>query len=160
LKILFDEDIPDKLARSLTRHEIHTVVSMQWGGIENGALLTLIERDRFEIFLTGDKNMGKQQRLEGRPFAVLVLSAIDWPVVSPHIQKISVALDQAQPVRSTRLIAGCSFHVRNAHADKSRKALNARIVPIGYSLVSWLAILISTLNFIHSIAPLPATTLS
>ena len=98
MEILFDEDIPAKLARSLTRHEIHTVVSMQLGGIENRALLTLIERDRFEIFLTGgDKNMGKQQRLEGRPSAVLVLSAIDWPVVSPHIRKISVALDQASP---------------------------------------------------------------
>jgi hypothetical protein len=66
LKILFDEDVPAKLTRSLPRHEIHTVVSMQWGGIKNGALLVLIERERFDVFLTGDKNMDKQQRLEGR----------------------------------------------------------------------------------------------
>jgi len=45
------------------RHEIHTVVSMQWGGIENGALLTLIEREGFDVFLTGDKKMDKQQGL-------------------------------------------------------------------------------------------------
>jgi hypothetical protein len=57
LKVFFDEDVPRKLARSLPRHEIHTVVSMQWGGIKNGALLTLIERERFDVFLTGDKNM-------------------------------------------------------------------------------------------------------
>jgi hypothetical protein len=50
---------------------------MQWGGIKNGALLTLIERERFQVFLTGDKNMESQQRLEGRPFAVLVMSAIN-----------------------------------------------------------------------------------
>jgi len=97
LKVFFDEDVPHKLARSLPQHEIHTVVSMQWGGIKNGALLTLIERERFNVFLTGDKNMESQQRLEGRPFAVLIMSAINWPVVRPHIQKISIALDEAQP---------------------------------------------------------------
>jgi hypothetical protein len=97
LKVLFDEDVPRKLARSLPRHDIHTVVSMRWGGVKNGALLTLIERDRFDVFLTGDKNMDKQQRLEGRPFAVLIMSAINWPVIRSHIQKISKALDEAQP---------------------------------------------------------------
>jgi hypothetical protein len=97
LKVFFDEDVPHKLARSLPRHEIHTVVSMQWGGIKNGALLTLIESEGFHVFLTGDKNMENQQRLEGRPFAVLIMSAINWPVVRPHIDKISVALDEAQP---------------------------------------------------------------
>ena len=96
MKVLFDEDVPAKLARSLPQHEIHTVVSMQWGGIKNGELLTLIERERFDVFLTGDKNIDKQQRLEGRPFAVLIMSAINWPVVRPHIQKISVALDEAR----------------------------------------------------------------
>ena len=70
---------------------------MQWGGIKNSALLKLIEREGFEVFLTGDKNMESQQRLEGRPFAVLIMSAINWPVVRPHIHKISVAIDTAQP---------------------------------------------------------------
>jgi predicted nuclease of predicted toxin-antitoxin system len=97
LKVFFDEDVPRKLARSLPRHEIHTVVSMQWGGIKNGALLELIKREGFSVFLTGDKNMENQQRLEGRPFAVLIISAINWPVVRQHIHKISVALDEARP---------------------------------------------------------------
>jgi predicted nuclease of predicted toxin-antitoxin system len=96
LKVLFDEDVPAKLARFLPLHEIHTVVSMHWGGVKNGELLTLIERERFEVFLTGDKNMDKQQRLEGRPFAVLIMSAVNWPVVRPHIHKISAALDEAE----------------------------------------------------------------
>jgi hypothetical protein len=41
--------------------------------------------------------MHKQQRLEGRPFAVLIMSAINWPVVRPHIHRIAVALEEAQP---------------------------------------------------------------
>ena len=97
MKVLFDEDVPRKLARSLLRHEIHTVAGMQWGGIKNGALLALIERAGFDVFLTGDKNMENQQRLKDRPFAVLILSAINWPVIRPHVHKISVALDGAHP---------------------------------------------------------------
>ena len=82
MKVLFDEDVPGKLARLLPRrHEIHTVVTMRWGGIKNGALLELIGQTQFDVFLTGDKNMESQQRLEGRSFAVLVMSAINWPVV-------------------------------------------------------------------------------
>jgi predicted nuclease of predicted toxin-antitoxin system len=97
LKVLFDEDVPHKLARLLPGFEIHTVVGMGWGGITNGALLTLIERERFSVFLTGDKNMQAQQRLEGRPFAVLIMSAINWPVVQPHVHRISEAIAKALP---------------------------------------------------------------
>ncbi len=98
MKVFFDEDVPRKLARSLPpKHHIQTVVGMQWGGVKNGALLKLIEREGFEVFLTGDKNMATQQRLEGRPFAVVIMSAINWPVVRPHVHKIAVAIDEAQP---------------------------------------------------------------
>jgi hypothetical protein len=67
------------------------------GRIKNGELLTLIERERFQALLSGDKNMETQQRLEGRPFAVLIMSAINWPVVRPHVYKIATALDAARP---------------------------------------------------------------
>lgn len=97
MRVFFDEDVPRKLAAFLPRHDIHTVVSMEWGGIKNGELLQLIEREGFEVFLTGDKNMQNQQHLEGHPFAVLIMSAINWPVVKWHIDQISDALDDAQP---------------------------------------------------------------
>lgn len=97
MKVFFDEDVPRKLARFLPQHDIYTVVGMRWGGIKNGELLMLIEREGFDLFLSGDKNMGNQQRLEGRPFAVLIMSAINWPVARPHVHKISAALDEARP---------------------------------------------------------------
>jgi predicted nuclease of predicted toxin-antitoxin system len=96
LKVLLDEDVPAKLARALPTHEIHTVAGLKWGGIKNGALLALIEQEEFDVFLTGKKNMEKQQRLAGRPFAVLIMSAINWPVVRPHIDRIASAIDKAQ----------------------------------------------------------------
>jgi len=111
LKVLFDEDVPAKLARSLPLHEIHTVVTMQWGSIKNGVLLDLIEREGFDVFLTGDKNMESQQRLQGRPFAVLIMSAINWPVIRPYLHNISSALMRRGPVRLKRLIAAYSLDV-------------------------------------------------
>jgi uncharacterized protein (DUF433 family) len=56
-----------KLARSLPRHEVHTVVSMQWGGIKNGALLKLIERERFDVFLTGDWSVSQRVSFASLP---------------------------------------------------------------------------------------------
>jgi hypothetical protein len=70
---------------------------MRWGGVKNGELLTMIEKQLFEVFLTGDKNMGKQQQLEARPFAVLIMSAINWPVVRLHIDNVAAAISGAKP---------------------------------------------------------------
>jgi hypothetical protein len=50
LKVFFDEDVPNKLVPFLPGHDIHTVVSMKWGGIKNGALLDLIDQADFEVF--------------------------------------------------------------------------------------------------------------
>ena len=81
MKVFLDEGVPRKLVPFLSGHDVHTVVSRGWGGLKNGALLALVETEAFDVFLTGDKNMPYQQPLTGRPFAVLILSAINWPVI-------------------------------------------------------------------------------
>ncbi len=116
MKILFDEDVPQKLVRFLPLHEIHTVVSIQCGGVKNGELLARIEGEAFDIFLTGDKNTQNQQRLDGRPFAVLVLSAINLPVIEPHIQTIALAIGAAK--RSTVQMIDCGEFVRRVRDNE------------------------------------------
>jgi hypothetical protein len=49
------------------------------------------------VFLTGDKNMENRQRLEGRPFAALIMSTINRLAVRPHVDEISAAIDGARP---------------------------------------------------------------
>lgn len=70
---------------------------MGWAGVKNGELLKRVEAERFEVFLTGDKSLQKQQDLSRRPFAVLVLSAINWTVIRKNILTISEAIDAARP---------------------------------------------------------------
>ena len=106
MKVFLDEDVPNKLVRFLPGHDIHTVVSLKWGGINNGALPALIGQAGFEVFLTGDKNMPSQQQLPGRSFAVLIMSAINWPVVRPHVEKIAAAIVAAQPRTVTLMDCG------------------------------------------------------
>jgi len=116
LKVFFDEDVPRKLVRFLPQHDIHTIVSMEWGGIKNGALLTLIERGGFHAFLTGDKNMENQQRLEGRPFAVLIMSAINWPVVGHMFIKSRPPSMPRAPAPSRPSNAAYSNRIRTPQA--------------------------------------------
>ena len=87
------------------------------GGIKNGALLALIEREGFQVFLTGDKNMETQQRLEDRRFAVLIMSAINWPVVRPNVHKIAAAVDAARPGTVERIECGV-FKPRSTPASE------------------------------------------
>ena len=112
MRVLLDEDVPRKLIPFLTGHTIQTVVGMAWGGVKNGALLALIGREGFEVFITGDKNMANQQKLEGRSFAVLILSAINWPVVRPYVGRIAAAVASAEPGSVTPIDCG-SFAPRS-----------------------------------------------
>jgi len=97
LKVLLDENLPRALLRVLSHHEVQTVDSMGWKGIKNGELLKLVEAQRFDVFLTGDKNLAMQHNLKGRRLTLLVMSAVNWPIIEPYLPAICKAVDEAQP---------------------------------------------------------------
>jgi len=73
MKILLDECVPWPMHRLLTGHECRTAQQCGWGGIKNGDLLRLAEKD-FPLFITSDQNLRYQQNLAGRSVAILELS--------------------------------------------------------------------------------------
>ena len=76
MRILLDECLPARLRRHLPGHDVRTVPGAGWAGIKNGRLLRLIADSRkYDVFLTMDKSLPKQQRLRDLPFAVVVLRA-------------------------------------------------------------------------------------
>jgi hypothetical protein len=77
------------------RHDVFTVAEMARDGIKNGRLLKLTQDHRSEVFLIGDKNIATRQQLAGRPFAILIMTAVNWPIVRPHVAEISAAIDAA-----------------------------------------------------------------
>lgn len=75
MRILIDECVPERLAKSLLPHAISTVANMGWAGKKNGELLRLMAEEKFEAFITVDQNLQYQQNLRDTRIAVIVLSA-------------------------------------------------------------------------------------
>ncbi|HSU16827.1 hypothetical protein [Longimicrobium sp.] len=74
-RVLLDEMLPRLLARELPGHHVTTVAQEGWTGILNGELLRRLEAAGIEVFITADRNMEHQQRLSGRSFGCVVISA-------------------------------------------------------------------------------------
>ncbi len=94
MKLLLDECIDRRLAKDLERHDVKTVPQMGWAGIKNGALLTLAEKEFFDVFITVDRNLSFQQNLLNFNLAVLVLHATSNRLadLKPLAPKILLAL--------------------------------------------------------------------
>lgn len=75
MKILLDENLPKKLKRDLTEHEVFTVREQGWNGKKNGELLALMEQEQFDVLMTFDKNLQHQQNFAKYDLCVIVLSA-------------------------------------------------------------------------------------
>ncbi|MCA1623219.1 MAG: hypothetical protein LC768_15180 [Acidobacteria bacterium] len=58
-------------------HEVLTVREMNWLGKRNGELLGLVTLKGFEVFVTMDKNLPKQQNLNKFAITIFVLVGIN-----------------------------------------------------------------------------------
>ena len=94
---LADEDLPHKLRIAILNHDVSTVAYVGWSGLKNGQLLKATEDSGFEVLVTADKKMSKQQNLQGRALAIVVLSTLDWELMKPYISRIQAAVDAAVP---------------------------------------------------------------
>jgi predicted nuclease of predicted toxin-antitoxin system len=97
LRILFDKNVPVGGRDFLPKHEVHTVVEMQWPDqLENGELLEMAEQAGFDVLVTSDQNIRYQQNLAGRKLALLVLGSNIWPVVRQYSAAITAKADAAK----------------------------------------------------------------
>ena len=63
MRILFDKNVPVGVRRFLSKHEVHTVVEMQWPDqLENGELLRVAEDSEFDVLVTSGQKIRYQRR--------------------------------------------------------------------------------------------------
>ena len=74
MRILIDECLDWRLGRALPGHDCTSVPKMGWAGIKNGELLALAQ-NKFDVFLTADRNLSFQQNTAKFQIAVVVLVA-------------------------------------------------------------------------------------
>jgi hypothetical protein len=72
MNVLLDECLDRHLGALLIGHYVRTVPQMGWASIKNGELLTRAQ-EKFDVFLTIDRNLPSQQHLIRFNIAVLVI---------------------------------------------------------------------------------------
>ena len=98
MKVLLDECVDRRLARELAGHQVTTVPEAGWASATNGDLLALAQ-DKFDAFVTTDRNLAFQQHLPRFSIAVLILRAPTNRLIDlrPLIPKLLKALPSAHP---------------------------------------------------------------
>ena len=106
MRVLLDESVPRQLVAKLTGHNVSTVQREGWSGVTNGALLKQAA-ERFDAFVTGDKNLEFQQNYAKLGLIIIVLVARDNRVetILGLSDRILVALREAQPGQLVRVSA-------------------------------------------------------
>lgn len=98
MRLLLDECVPGRLARSLPAHRVSTVYQAGWSGIKNGQLLALAA-EHFDAFITVDKNLPHQQDLARYPITVIVLHTVsnELHYLLPLLPELEQVLASALP---------------------------------------------------------------
>ncbi len=85
MRILFDHNVDRRLRRHLPGHEIVTTREKRWDKLENGSLIRAAADDGFDVVLSIDKNLEREQNLQTLPLPVIVLDSLSnaLPVLLP-----------------------------------------------------------------------------
>lgn len=75
MRVLLDEHLPLDFAKDLVGHDASTVRAQGWSGLKNGELLRTAAAAGFDVLLTNDRGIERQQSLAGLTIGVVVLDS-------------------------------------------------------------------------------------
>ena len=95
MKLLLDENFPQKVIIDFPAHSITTIEKAGSKGKKNGELLELMAKEGFDGLITMDQNLARQQNLTKYQTRIYVIKAVDNRPASvrPLMQKLRSALD-------------------------------------------------------------------
>jgi len=98
VRVLLDECVDWRLSRALTGHEVKSARQMGWPAIKNGELLELAS-ERFDAFVTVDRNLAFQQNARSLSIPVIVLHAKTNRLADllPLVPNLLTAIGSAKP---------------------------------------------------------------
>jgi predicted nuclease of predicted toxin-antitoxin system len=95
-RVLLDHCVPRRIATALPDCEVLTTFRKGWSQLNNGDLLRAAEADRFDVFITADKNIRHQQSLAGRRIAIIVLPTNTLSLLLPLFSALLGAVSRAK----------------------------------------------------------------
>jgi predicted nuclease of predicted toxin-antitoxin system len=104
LRILLDENLDWRLGRDLPGHEVESVPLIGWAGTKNGLLLQRAE-ERFDVLITMDSNMVREQKIGELRIAIIALKAKSNRLIDtrPLMSRLLELLPTLQPATLTTL---------------------------------------------------------
>ena len=97
MRVLFDQGTPVAISDALLNHSVRTAHAEGWSTLANGDLLRVAEEAGFEVMLTTDTSLPRQQNMRGRKLAVVILTKNRWALIKPRMKDIVAAVDSAKP---------------------------------------------------------------
>jgi hypothetical protein len=96
MRVLLDACVPRPLRRFLPDHFVKAAPEMGWGQLKNGDLLKAAA-EQFDVFITADKNLKRQQNLLTLRIAVVVVPTNNWLVLRLLCPQLAAALGDIKP---------------------------------------------------------------
>lgn len=96
MRILFDRNVPNQLARFLAKHQVRTTADQGWNRLTNGDLLNAAEAEGFDVMVTADQNLRYQQNLKNRKLALIVLGTNKLSLLEAQSDRIVQAVATAK----------------------------------------------------------------
>jgi hypothetical protein len=95
-RILFDENMPQKLRRDLPEFVVRTVQEEGWAGFKNGALLRRAV-STFDVLVTADQRLRYQQNVSQFAIGVVVIETFDTtlPNLRLLLPQLKLAIENA-----------------------------------------------------------------
>ena len=76
MKILLDECVTKRLKKYLEGFEVFTVRELGLSGLKNGKLMAYCVENQFDMLLTIDKNIVRQQNLDKYSVTIVILNCL------------------------------------------------------------------------------------
>ena len=92
MRILFDNGTPRQLRRQLFGHEVDEARQHGWDRLSNGDLLVMAEEAEYDVLITTDQNMRRQQNMANRRVAIVVLMDTGWPRIARRTEAVREAV--------------------------------------------------------------------
>lgn len=97
MKVLLDEMLPIGVRDLLPSHDVFTVAYAGYAGLPNGDLIRRAVADGFDIIITLDRGIQRQQNLSRYPVGFVLIPDNDVDLVRSYADLLRAAIDQAKP---------------------------------------------------------------
>lgn len=105
MRVMLDENLDHRLKRFFgEEHDVVTVRERGWSSKENGELIRDAQRE-FDVLVTMDQGIPRQQNLKDVDLAILLLEAPSNRLadLAPHVEEAKAALSKARPGEVVRV---------------------------------------------------------